>query len=146
MLFLDDLGVDSCQWQGAPVFSTTSGPAPGPMQPAVQWVGHFFGEQSGRNVTLICHLQLGMNGAILLCGCVQYLHVCRRLGNVAGCHVTACCQTASSRKTEFVHLKCFVLLLVSLRCSECRYAVLYICVQEGATLDSRASCPFERVQ
>ena len=38
-------------------------------------------------------------------------------------------------------LKCFVLFLVSLRYSQFRYAILYVCPQDDATLDSTASCP-----
>jgi len=135
----------------APVFSTTSRPALGPKQHLVQLVAHFPREQSGRNVTLSCHLRLRMTAAILLC---RYVHGMDRDGCTAtglqwarqrcssvlkGCIVmvwcTRCCQMASHRKTKD---GCFVMCLVSLRSSQFRFAVLCVCPQD-ATLHSRAS-------
>jgi len=102
---LNDLDLDPCQWQGAPVSSTTSRLALGPKQPPVQWVGHFRWEQSGRNVTLSCHLRLRLTAAVLLCrsvrgmdrdGCTFRLYrrlVCSGLGNAA----VRCCRGAMWR-------------------------------------------------
>ena len=55
----------------APLFSTTSRPALGPKRHPVQLVALFPREQSGRNLTLNCHLRLRMTAAILLCRYVR---------------------------------------------------------------------------